>query len=80
MDCTYAEKGVRVILWKNNPHLWTIHRDVYLGKRTRITHISDDQIQCMVSCDSGLYIWYTSEMILASDVPLLRESDRELLK
>ena len=80
MDPTYAEKGVRVILWKNNPRLWTVHRDVYIGKRTRITQVSGDQTQCLVSCDGGSYAWYTSEMILASDVPLLRESDRELLK
>ena len=40
MDSTYAEVGLEVILWKNNP----------------------------------------SEMILASDAVLLRESDRALVK
>ena len=80
MDSTYAEVGLEVILWKNNPHLWNSYRDVYLGKKTSITRLADDHSCCMVSCDSGQFIWQTSEMILATDAALLRESDRALVR
>ena len=80
MDRTYAEMGLEVILWKNNPHLWDAYRNLYLGKKTRITRLADDHSCCMVSCDGGQFIWQVSEMILATDEILLRESDRALVK
>ena len=80
MERTYAEIGLEVILWKNTPHLWNSYRYAYLGKKTRITRLADDRSCCMVHCDSGLFIWQTSEMILATDAALLRESDRALVR
>jgi len=80
MERTYAEIGLEVILWKNTPLLWDSYRDAYLGKKTRITRLADDHSCCMVSCDCGQFIWQVSEMILASDEILLRESDRALVK
>jgi len=80
MDPSYAEIGLEVILWKNNSRFWNSYRDAYLGKKTRITRLADDHSRCMVHCDNGQFIWQTSEMILATDAVLLRESDRALVK
>jgi hypothetical protein len=74
MDITYMEEGTEVVL---RPLALYHPKYEYKGKAGIITFVLLGK--CTVTCDAGCYWWFSSEMILASDVPLLTPEQKQKL-
>ena len=75
MDGTYMEEGTEVVLRPRDD--WWHPKYTYKGKVGIISFVLQDK--CTVTCDAGCYWWFPSEMILASDVPLLTPEQKQKL-